>query len=68
MDGVEFSVIDDTANEDIENGVFGWIVATSDEVDDDEDSRVIARFKTEIMAEWFCKTANSMEGVPHNAE
>lgn len=50
-------VIDDTANEDEEAGVYGWAVST-DETGQDDDA-IIARFKDEKMAEMFVEYANS---------
>lgn len=48
---MELFVIDDEANEDIENGVHRWLV-TTDEDGEDEGAEV-ARFKNETDAEQF---------------
>lgn len=57
-------VIDDTANED--DGIPGWVVSTDE--DPNEEGSYLARFSTEILAEWFVKMVEQNEGAPLNAD
>ena len=66
MSDIELHVIDDTDNEDSDEGIGGWVVSTSDNAEDT--LSYVARFNTMAMAEWFARCVPSMEGVPLNDE
>ena len=55
-------VIDNTENEDLDEGIFGWLVSLDESGEDDDE--IVAVFRQEKMAELFVEYANSDEGKP----